>query len=398
MRKKQFKLTRGIKFILLATFMLAIFNGCKKDKDASVDNPRSLESAKAWYEAKQQGVSSSISNSKGKTMALKFEPNWENVRVQTINETIVYDVPVNTNLQKLEGDETQYHLIIVNDGKGFNSKTISLKNLSENKRISSVDDLYLTAFSDNDLSKTKALNATVKVFDDHFKYDKTLLYTDNGKKEIVYNKERNQVNDAKARKSGKNEVSLVTITVCTSWYLVTREYDSAGNLTFYNEQYLGDTCEQHETEQIDYIDGQVVSGGPAEADCNTQAMDGSSTSDPLGSTSYATTDSTYVEHSWKFIKNAWGLYYYQSTEKGVWKKVGSGWQWAKFYHFHHGREGITLGTTVTVSDVKATPTMGTYAAGMNITCNFNSAMLCKGFPINVDYIISANSPVYIIPN
>jgi len=187
--------------------------------------------------------------------------------------------------------------------------------------------------------------------------------------------------------------------ICIDWYWTETTYDQYGNIIDYEESYLYTIC---------YPNGGNPPGGGGGCMCAAPDPDPScemsmgkitseeasqSVSETVGTESGGTRP---AEYKWVFLKNAYGLWWFTSVEDGVHKKVGNEWRWESLKHRGILKDGIYVGTQVSCSIESTNPTVGTYAAGMQLTYQFNSSMICKGFPISADRSGTVGSPVWQI--
>lgn len=253
------KITNRVKMLVMLMTAVILVGSCKKDlrSDMSVDgltNQQKIAKAKTWYEAENKTTTSFIKSSKGDSVKLVFEPNWDKATVSTIDGVSVVSTYVNTTLRNFDKGQTRYHLVIKLDNDGYKAKTVTVKqNQANSLNVSTPEELYELAFTNREQSKD--LNAHVKVFSSSFKQEKEERFDFTGKTTINF-----------ARNAAASSMQTNDITLCIDFWIHVRAYDSDGNLLFTITTFVFTDCQPRsstEQEAIWWIDkGDGTYGGP----------------------------------------------------------------------------------------------------------------------------------------
>lgn len=347
--------------LFMASLITLFAISCKKDQ--AVDSP--VEDAKSWYLKATANTKSSLKSNRGIIQNITQDIQWNYAQSYTLEDgTEVLGAPVVITLEKGIKAKGSYMLLISKTNGSYSS---------------------LVAYNENKDYFNGSLNvsAVQKI------YKNTL--------ELSLTHKDTSVSRSNSNPNNK----LMTVPAggyCIDWYLTTYLYDEWGNVVeILSEIYLYTTCPEEGG------GGGGVDPQPEDPDPNCTNATGSISSEEASQNfsnaiGAESAGKRPAEYKWVFLKNAYGLWKYISTEDGVHKKVGSNWQWDTLTHRDIARSGLVVGATITTTITHSNATIGTYAAGMELTYSFNSSMLCKGFPISADATGTVGSPVWQITN
>ncbi len=204
----------------------------------------------------------------------------------------------------------------------------------------------------------------------------------------------------------KTQAASRTGSSCTGWYLVTRYYDSKGNLIHTDEVLVYIECAD------DYhwspADPNCVDGGDNSAPDNSSGgSGGNSESDPcystfenlnfkfvsekIGVTICGTAPNTRIKcYEWKVYVVSGGLLpmYFVSREQGVQSYNGRSWQFNSFTHREIVKKGMEILYSASVSQVSAISSLKksgniTYfdLAQMSLSFAVKASLICGDIPI-----------------
>lgn len=214
MRKKQTQLWHGIKFLLLATFILGIFNGCKKDQNTKIQS----EDAKSWYLKENAKSSSQIIGTNGEIIKVSQKIDWNSSQSHMLSNGIeVMSVPVTIALENGGNAKGSLMLLISKKGNTYSSGLV----------YSKLDDNFNEKnLTDDNLGKwyNQAFNV---------KGNLRFLNVD-GPRKI-------KLNTFSGGEDGGGP-STEDEGGCIDWYMVTNFYDSEGNFIGKIEEYMYRTC------------------------------------------------------------------------------------------------------------------------------------------------------------
>lgn len=202
---------------------------------------------------------------------------------------------------------------------------------------------------------------------------------------------------------------------CTGWYLVTRYYDSKGNLVHTDEVLIFIECDDsggcppgdpYCTDASDSSDPNNPgggSGGSSESDvCTTNfsAFDFNPCAEKISVTICGTGPNTRTKcYLWKIYKVSNGLIpmYFTSKEVGVQSFNGTSWQFKSFVHSNIAKSGFEILYNASIENLSAVPSlkksrMITYydIAEMQLSFSVKISAICKGMPIAYNHNTSTN--------
>lgn len=328
---------------------------CKKEqKQANFQ-----ENAQQWYLKKNPKAV--LKSSKNEVLQVRREANWAEAKTFTLQDgTPVLSVPV--AIKSASGNAKGSYLMLISKSSGDYKVQMAYNEQKDHfkaqRSATEINELFNGLNNVSSPAKTAAAKANNKVMADE---------------------------------SGggmRDEPS------CTDWYWVEPTYDADGNKTGEVWTYLYRSCSSGGGDGGGGSDGGGTAEDPelAEAKKVIMAQNASqATSTALIEETATTRKKTY---EWRFLENSFGMWHYTSTEEGTHVKSGDEWKWSSLTHKGIGRQGLTLGASITVEIKNSTPTVGIYNAGMTLYYNYSSSMLFKGFPVGIDFTGKANSPVW----
>lgn len=386
---------RNIIKLLTALFVGLILLSCEKNNLKQLSDEEIIETAKIYYQKQEIFQSSTIINSKGKFLGLLFNPEWNKAVVKKIGDVIAITIPIETNLQKITSENTRFNLVLESKNNVIAHKIISVESIKKDA-ISSVDDLYNTAFNKINLNEKSSFNANVKVFSANFKLDKMISFSDRGAN-LISNKYLKKINDGENPNGYFNSIKTsvaVEFTKCTDWYLVVKSYDANDNVTSTSTTYLSTTCIT-ETREVDFIEpvNPNGSGGNDNQNANFDYKDlGEAVSEAEASENETEETLNGVVYKIKPLK--WRFYkgptlYFTSTEKGVIRVENNSRMWHSLTHTSIDQGGFWLLGYAEPINVITTPHV-----------NFNNSYMEISFGIKytptVSIVIgSSQSPISI---
>lgn len=315
---KNEKLTRVI-FLSMMMLITFVISSCKKEIfSKTLTNSQKVNNAKSWYTEKQKMAQSTLSSSKGSSLALTFSPDWANAKIETIDGNEVISTSVETNLKKITGLDTRYYIVILTNDGDFTAKTVSIKNVPKEVEVS-ITDLYQTAFTNKSISADNTLNAEIKVFTQGFNEDKHILYTHSGKQDLAVQKPQ----DGKSTWGSQDKTSVI-LEQCIYYYVTTNVYDSNRNLIWTSGRQLVDVqCTYSEQQTIDHLEDPdaPIAGTTETVDVTEEVTFGELENSTSGirtiskSTKEDGSKEREVEVGWHFYGNSYAQTQFKSLEK-----------------------------------------------------------------------------------
>lgn len=177
-----------------------------------------------------------ISSKSGTTMPLRYNPQWHSATTLNVNGKIALIVPVETNLTRAVGVNSQVKLIVDVENKNFNLKTISL-NL-EKDIVPNPIDLYSLAFIEKDVVSKDLGNSELKIFNQRLQLEKIIATSGTNVSTIIFEGLKSQGNSALAKSNKDFRFAYIKPPSenCfeMDWYLQEWEYHEFGNLVFFD--------------------------------------------------------------------------------------------------------------------------------------------------------------------
>jgi hypothetical protein len=180
--------------------------------------------------------------------------------------------------------------------------------------------------------------------------------------------------------------------VCIDWYLITTIYYVDGT-TETSEEYLYTTCQSSG-------DG-GGEGGASQENCESEldTISGNAASEDLGVMPTSETATTREKvYTWIFYKQRFGMWSFQSLEKGKHVKTNNEWRWQSLTHQNVAKEGFIIGGSVNCTITANIPNVSTYNAGMELFYTITASAVCKGSPLELSGNHYSKSPIWNISN
>ncbi len=349
---------KSLKRLAWIVILSAIVVSCKKDGSQFPAFANHIQNAKAWYQNEQKKSTAVIKSSKGETVSLSFNPDWDKVETENINGRFVMAVPVSTNLEKLSIEGIQYSLVIQQDGNSYTQRIVSREG-TDTSLEKSVSELHSLAFGNTALSNSDNSISNTRVYSENFRLTKMVSQSSSGTNVI----EGNQL--VKMNLSGavglngsipapRIMAGMGTEIQCTHWYLVI-EYTNSRGEKFYDWIYLDTVCQNV---AIDWID-HGLGGGPRTIDIEYDYGDlGAPENSDAGSIleSEVTLDGnleTTKLMKWKFYEGKSVSFF--STERGTVRETSSGKTYIAFSNVGSSKSGVWASGSVEVTPFLATP-------------------------------------------
>lgn len=287
------------------------------------------------------------------------------------------------------GAKGKLSIIPFDESKLFTSDQISRRMLVLN------DDRNNPMFVEVYTASKKTENDLNRVISNFISFDKTafekmiqdfegsiVIYDKNKKHQAGFTYGKRHSKPGFAVVSLDQEGSRVNPSAEDCWYVVLTttytEYFSDGtSYTWSESSIVGQYCTSPSN----------GSGSASSDACNntlSQLLQGTSTSYETPGINLidqgpTTRTKTYM---WKFYRQNLGIYYFESTEKGVHIKVNNDWKWKSLQHISITRSGFIAGGSVECLLISATPTIGQYHASMGLRYKIKADLVCDGFPIS----------------
>lgn len=157
---------------LLLGFTLIFSFSCKKDNTAQLSKTTLVTEVKKHFEALNSIKTLNMTSQTGKTMPLRYNPKWHLATTIDINGNSSLIVPIESNLIRAVGVDSQVKLIvdIQNDNYIFKTLTLNMKNDVN----LSASDLYNFAFVEKDAPKNGLGISEIKIFNHRLQLEKII--------------------------------------------------------------------------------------------------------------------------------------------------------------------------------------------------------------------------------
>lgn len=371
-------------------FTLIFSFSCKKENTAQLSKTTLVTEVKKHFEALNSIKTLNMTSQTGKTMPLRYNPKWHLATTIDINGNSSLIVPIESNLIRAVGVDSQVKLIvdIQNDNYIFKTLTLNMKNDVN----LSASDLYNFAFVEKDAPKNGLGISEIKIFNHRLQLEKIIASSGANVSIVRFDNVLNKDNSTikKSNKDFRFAYIKPPSENCfeMDWYLQEWEYDEFGNLVFFDETYMG-------TETIcQDLNGGGGSGSvPIISEENLADHLPSSASITLSSTEQINDpNNRRVLYKWTFAKSLFESFH--SIEEGFHKKVNGIWEWQSLGHSSMLRDGYSILVTSDMSIVSNNFHVGKYAAGATLYWQHVGKALFQRGPVVSNTSGVSNSEVW----